>query len=132
MIHSHRRSWYNMFVVHIRRYADNPAGRRTDIDELQHGIGPHHVTIDCILIWKHPLGDALAHNHHRLATSSVGIVEITPRDKWNSQRGKKSRRNNPEPRAWIFFARRAHVAIRRKLEAETKIARIAPRNHRTH
>ena len=128
MVYGQGRTRHHVLVVHIGRDADDAPGRRADVDELHHRISPHDVAVDRILIRKHPLRQALAHDDDRLATSAVGIVEVASGNHRDAERRKESGRDCPQLRARIFFARRAHVAVRRKLEARTKAAGVAPGN----
>src|SRR2546430_7199015 len=58
----------------------------------------------------------------------MGVVEVASGDHRNAQGRKKSWRDCPQLRSWIFFAGRPHVTVRRKLEARTEAAGVAPRN----
>src|SRR5581483_7670275 len=103
VIYGQRRAWHYVLIIDIGRHADNAPGRRADVDELDHRIGPHHVAVDRILIRKHPLREALAYDDDRLAAVAIGIVEIPSGDNRDAERREKSGRDHPEPRAWIFF-----------------------------
>ena len=123
VIDAKRRARHDILVVDIGRDADDAPGRGADIDELHHRIGPHHMVVDRILIREHPLRQALAHDDDRLAGSAIRIVEIASGDDRDAERREKSGRDGAEPRARIFFARGADVAVGRELEAGTELRR---------
>src|SRR6185437_15631172 len=111
----------DVLIIDIADDSDNPARGGTDIDELDHGIGPHHVMVYRILVRKHSLGYALAYDHYRFAAAAVGIVEIASRNQGNTKSREKSRRNGTEARTRVFFTPRPDVTVGRELEAEIEI-----------
>src|ERR1700678_3813633 len=90
VIYGHRWSRHNVLIVQIGGHADDPPRLLADVDKFHHRIGPHHVVIHRILVRKHPLGHALAHNHDFLAVLSISVVEIASGDYGHAECGEKS------------------------------------------
>ena len=91
MIHGHGRAGDHVFVIHIGRDADDPAGCAVDVDEFDYRIGPHNMAVHGILTGEHALSDALAHDDDLVTAAAIRIVEIAAGDDWNAEGGKESR-----------------------------------------
>jgi hypothetical protein len=75
-VNGHRRARRHVFVVRVGGHADDPALDRLHVDELDHGVGPDHVAIDCVLVGEHALCQTLAHNYDLLFVFTVGIGKV--------------------------------------------------------
>jgi hypothetical protein len=128
MVHAKRRTWHHVFIIHIGHDANDALGRGIDWDELHHWIGPHQVMVHRILIRKHTLGHALAHDNDRFASVPIPGVEIAASDDRHAERREESGRHRPVPSEGILFARRLDMAVRGKFEPGSEDASVAPRN----
>ncbi len=88
--------------------------------------------VDGVLIRKHSLGHALAHNDHQLAALSVRGVEIASGNQRDAERREESRRNRSKPPARIFFARCLDMTVGGETKARAEVTGIAPRNGAAH
>jgi hypothetical protein len=79
-------------------------GAGVDADELHDGIGPAQVPIHGFTGAEHPLRDALADDHHRLAVGSIVVGEVAAGDDRHAERREESRRDGAEPRARVLLA----------------------------
>src|SRR5712692_5527375 len=124
-----------MFVVNIGSDANDAVRRNADGDEFHHRISPIDVSLDGILIGEYSLSEGLTDDYNqffaaaiRFLALAVELIEIAAGDDGNAQRGKKAGRDGAELGARIFFAGPADIAVRRKLKAGAKAARVAPGN----
>jgi len=90
VIYGHRWSRHNVLIVQIGGHADDPPRLLADVDKFHHWIGPHHVVVHRVLVRKHPLRQALAHNDDFLGVLAVGVVEIASGNYGHTECGEKS------------------------------------------
>ena len=117
-----------VLVVDIGGDADDAARPGADGDELHHGIGPHDVLIERVLLGNICYRDTLADDDDFFGVFAIEVVEIAAFDDGDAEGGEESGRDGAELRVGIFFAIGAHVAFCGELEAGTEDALIAPGN----
>src|SRR5437588_8882762 len=84
----YRKRWFSheVFIVDVRRNANDSPRRWRNADELHHGIGPHDVAVDRVLIWEYALRQRLANDDHAIGFLAIRIVKIASRNEGNTQR----------------------------------------------
>src|SRR5260370_16179130 len=132
MIHSHAGAWRNTLIIGIGCDSDDPPRLGLDADETHDRISPRQMMVHRILVGEHALRQGAAYDHYLLAALPVAIVKIPSGNKGNVHRAEKSRRDDAETGARIFFPRRRYAAFRRKVEARTKFAAVPPRREGSH
>src|SRR4030095_16437373 len=120
VINGHRRARNYVLIIDVRNDANDSPGFWTDINELHHRIAPHHVTIHRILVGKHPLRQALAHDHDFLRLAAVRVVEVAARNNRDSEGGEEPGRHSTETSTWIFFAVDLGVTFSCELKARAE------------
>jgi hypothetical protein len=82
VIDGESRARNDVLIIHISGDPNNSAQSFAHADEVHHGIGPHHVPIERVLVGEHPLREALADDDYRLAAAAVIIVGSPDLPQW--------------------------------------------------
>ena len=99
MVDGHDRAGNHVFIVNVADHADDAARRSADVNKLHHGIGPHQVMADGILIREHELREGLADDDDLVAILVIGFVEIASGEDGDAEPGEKTGRD------WRRYAR---------------------------
>ena len=126
MVDGHDRAGNHVFIVNVADHADDAARRSADVNKFHHGIGPHQVMADGILIREHELREGLADDDDLVAILVIGFIEIASGEDGDAERGEKTGRDCAQICAGIIFTGAANLTVGRELEAGAKAACVTP------